>query len=322
MNATDIKKVACTGSVLMGSSFATNFAMRGYDVCVFNLRKPRLEEAREIIHSNLSFLAQKEILADADVSDIEARVRYTTDIKEAVEDVQFIQEQFPEKYEVKREMLSEVEKYTSPESIIASSTSGLLITEIQKGLKYPERVVGGHPFNPPHLIPLVEVVKGERTSNQTVKCAYDFYKLLGKEPVILHKEVSGFIANRLLAALHRECTDLVMNGVCTVEDVDKAFTFGPGLRMAIMGPNLVLHLGGGKVGGIRSLMSALHDSNAARLEEMARWTTEPEEWPDIAEEGVLKEIENRSPSEGRTIEEIARYRDDMLIEILRLHKKL
>ena len=322
MKATEVKKVVCAGAGVIGSSFATNYAMKGYKVCVFNVRPQRLEEAREQIHNNLTFLAAKGILKAEDVAGMEANVSYSTDANEAFSDAQFIQEQFPEKYEVKREMLAEIEKYAPADAVIASSTSGLLITEMAKGMTNPERLVGGHPYNPPHLIPLVEVVKGDESSEEAVQCAYDLYKMLGKEPVKLNKEVNGYIANRLQVALYRECIDLVMKGVCSVEDVDKAFTFGPGLRLAIMGPNLVFHLGGGKMGGIRGLLSALHDSTAMRLKDMAYWTEEPMEWPEVAEAGVLEEIEHRDPAIGKTIPEIALYRDNMLLEILKLHGKL
>ena len=218
-------------------------------------------------------------------------------------------------------MLAEIEKYTLPDTIIASSTSGLLITEIAKFAKYPGRCIGGHPYNPPHLIPLVEITKGEKSSPEAVKCAFDFYALLGKEPVILHKETLGFIANRLQMALYREAIDLVVRGVCSVEDIDKAVLFGPGLRFGIMGPNLIFHLGGGAQ-GIKGLLTHLHDSGELWLKDMARWTTEPEGWPDMAQEGVLCEIENRPAEFGKTTEEIIEFRDNMLTELLKLHKKL
>jgi carnitine 3-dehydrogenase len=322
MKPTDIKKVVCAGAGVIGSGFATNFAMKGIPVVIFNVRAPRLEEAKKQINKNLEFLVSKGVLKKKEIENIVKHVSYTTNLEEAVKDAQFIQEQFPEKYEIKKEMLAEIEKYAPADTIIASSTSGLLITEMAKGMKHPERLVCGHPFNPPHLIPLVEVVKGEKTSDEVLKCTYDFYKLLGKEPVILNKEVLGFIANRLQLAMYREAEQLVLDGVCSVEDIDKSVTFGPGLRWAIMGPNLIFHLGGGAMGGIKGLLTALHDSAAMRLKDMANWTEEPIEWPEVAEKGVLEEIEHRTPETGNTIPEIAQFRDDMLIALLKLHKKL
>lgn len=321
MKYTDIKKIACVGAGTIGSSWATNFAMKGYVVCVYDINEEQLNIARENVQKNLDLLQEKEVLSAQEVVDTKELVSYTTNLKEAVSDAQFIQESGPENYDIKNSVLTSVEEFTGEDTIIASSTSGLYITEIAKILKNPGRCVGGHPYNPPHLMPLVEVVKGEATDEEAFDCAYDFYKALGKEPVKLNKEVSGFISNRLQVALYREAIDLVMNGVCSVEDMDKAVVYGPGLRWGIMGPNLIFHLGAGDL-GIRGLLTKLHDSTAMRLKEMARWTEEPAEWPEVAEAGVLLEAANRSGEQGRTIPEMISYRDDMLIEYLKLHKKL
>lgn len=320
MEAAAIKKIACVGAGLIGSSWATNFAMRRYPVCVFDISDGQLAAARQNISSNFAFLVRKGIFAAAEAAHLEGLVSYTTRLDEAVGDVQFIQESCPENYEIKRQLLAEAEKFTAKDTIIASSTSGLLITEIAKNANHPERCIGGHPYNPPHLIPLVEITKGEQTSAEVVECAYGFYSLLGKEPVILHKETLGFIANRLQMALYREAIDLVMRGVCSVEDIDKAVVFGPGLRFAILGPNLLFHLGGGAQ-GIKGLLTRLR-SGDLWLKDMARWIKEPEEWPDMAQDGVLREIENRPAETGRTTEEIKEFRDNMLIELLKLHHKL
>ncbi|MGA2228975.1 MAG: 3-hydroxyacyl-CoA dehydrogenase family protein, partial [Syntrophobacteraceae bacterium] len=178
-----------------------------------------------------------------------------------------------------------------------------------------------HPWNPPHLIPLVEITKAQETNEETVKRTCDFYISLGKEPVVLQKESLGFISNRLSMALYREAADLVMRGVCSVEDIDKAVNFGPGLRYALMGPNLIYQLGGG-VHGIQGLLKHLENSVALWLEDMAAWKKWPPEWSEIAQEGVNKEMANRSPEQGRTNEEIARWRNDGLIEILKFLKKI
>ncbi|MCM8711243.1 3-hydroxyacyl-CoA dehydrogenase family protein [Clostridium sp. SYSU_GA19001] len=321
MKAEDIKNIACVGAGVIGAGWATNFAMKGYSVAVFDISPESLKKAESIIEKNLQYLADKDLIKKEDIKAIKNKVKYTTDLKEAVEDAQFIQESGPERYDIKEQMLKEIEKYTSKETIIASSTSGLLISEIAKNAVYPERCIGGHPYNPPHLIPLVEITKGEKSSDEAAKTAYDFYAALNKEPVILQKETVGFIANRLQLALYREAIDLVVRGVCTVEDVDKATLYGPGLRLGVMGPNLIFHLGAGEQ-GIRGLLTSLHDSSAARLKDMANWVEEPEGWPDIAEEGVLKEIENRPQETGKTIPELIKFRDDMLIELLKLHKKI
>ncbi|MGI9952771.1 3-hydroxyacyl-CoA dehydrogenase family protein [Moorellaceae bacterium AZ2] len=321
MDVKDIKRVSCLGAGVIGASWATNFLMKGMPVVVYTRRPESLERIRNAIQKNLGFLVKKNVLAQDFVKQALEMVEYTTDIKTAVQGVQFIQESLPEDYDLKKAVLGEVEEYTDPSTIIATSTSGLLISEIAKPLRYPERFLGGHPYNPPHLIPLVEIIKGERTSDEAVQTAYDFYAKLGKEPVVLKKEVVGFIANRLQLALYREAIDLVVRGVCSVEDIDKAVVYGPGLRYAALGPNLAYHLGGGEK-GIKGLMSALKESTEMRLRDLAVWTKEPEGWPDIAYQGVLEEIEHRPPELGKKVEEIAEFRDNVLIELLKLHRKL
>ncbi|MBP2643595.1 MAG: 3-hydroxyacyl-CoA dehydrogenase [Firmicutes bacterium] len=321
MNAAQIKKAACVGAGVIGSSWATNFALRGYPVCIYDINQEQLDIARKNVASNIAFLVDKKVITKDEGAQAQQRVSYTTNMEEAVKDVQFIQESGPEKYEIKRTVVAEIEKYTAADTIIASSTSGLLITEIAKLAKHPERFVGGHPYNPPHLIPLVEITKGEKTSSEALQGAYDFYTKIGKEPVILNKETLGFIANRLQLALAREFMDLILTGVCTVEDIDKALLFGPGLRMAILGPILTMHLGGG-AGGARGLYTMIRESSQMWLKDMAHWTDIPLEWPEVAHEGVLKELENRSAEFGKTPEEIIKFRDNMLIEILKMHKKL
>ena len=181
--------------------------------------------------------------------------------------------------------------------------------------------MGGHPYNPPHLIPLVEITKGDKTAPEVVETAYAFYQRMGKEPVILHKESMGFIANRLQAALNRELVDLVMRGVCSVEDVDKACTFGPGLRWGIMGQTLIAHLGGGEK-GIKGMIELTQSSSRAMNGSLANWSEMPEGWADAAQKGVLAAIAHRTPEQGRDLPSLIAYRDHMLVELLKLHKKL
>ncbi|MEJ8553367.1 3-hydroxyacyl-CoA dehydrogenase family protein [Tepidibacter sp. Z1-5] len=321
MKATEIKKIACIGSGVIGASWATNFIMKGYPVNVYDIKQEQLELAKSNIDNNLKFLFEEKILTAEEVEKAKSLVNYTTSMKEAVSDVQFIQESGPERYEIKHAILDELEKYTSPETIYASSTSGLLITEIAKNAKHPERCIGAHPYNPPHLIPLVELSKGEKSSEEAVKTASDFFKLLGKEPITLQKEALGFISNRLQVALYREVIELVMRGVCTVEDIDKAVCFGPGLRYGTMGPNLIFQLGGGPH-GIKGIMKHIGPSVELWLNDMASWTKVPEEWADIAHEGVVEEMANREPEFGQNNEDLTKFRDRMLIDLLKLHKKL
>jgi 3-hydroxybutyryl-CoA dehydrogenase len=152
-----------------------------------------------------------------------------------VVDVQLVQESVAENYEIKQQVFKELDSYTQPDAILASSSSGLLMTPIQQVTNHPGRCLIAHPFNPPHLIPLVELVPGDKTDELTVLRMKDFYEKLGKVPVVLKKAVPGHIANRLALALWREAVDLVIQGIASVEDVDKAVSAGPGLRWAVMG---------------------------------------------------------------------------------------
>jgi 3-hydroxyacyl-CoA dehydrogenase len=316
-----IKKTACLGSGIIGSSWGTSFALKGYDVALYDNAADALTLAKQRIETNLKSLVKNGALADSQIPQIMARVSYTDKIAEAVTGAQFIQENVVENYEAKHAIVAETEKYAPPDAIFASSTSGLLITEIAKHAKNPERFIGAHPYNPPHLIPLVEITKGEKTSAEAVQAGKDFYISLGKEPVVLNKEALGFISNRLQQAVVREICELVMRGVCSVEDADKALTFGPGLRWAIMGPTLIFHLGGGK-GGIDGLMKMTESSVKLWLEDMARWTAYPPGWGSRVRKELDESIPKRPPEIGNSVESLAEYRDKMLIALLKLHNKL
>jgi 3-hydroxyacyl-CoA dehydrogenase len=321
MKKPEIRKTAVLGGGLIGSSWATNFIWKGVSVNIYDISDEILKTSRNRIRANLEYLVSKGILTAGEMDAALDRAKYTMNLGEAVKDVQFLQECVLENYEVKQNLLAEVDKHAPADAVFASSTSGLLITEITKGSKHPDRCLGAHPYNPPHLIPLVEISKGQNTSEETVKRACDFYKSLGKEPIVLRKEALGFISNRLSMALYREAADLVMRGVCSVEDIDKAVNFGPGLRYALMGPNLIYQLGGGQH-GIQGLLRHVESSVQLWLEDMAVWKKWPPGWHETAQEGVNTAMANRPPEQGRTNEEIARWRDDGLIEILKFLKKI
>lgn len=321
MKANEIKKVSCVGSGVIGYSWALYFALKKLNTTVYDIKQESLDLAKERIHESLKSLIKNEVITQKESEEIEARITYTTSMEEAVKDVKFIVESGPENYEIKRSIVSEIEKYTSDETIITSSTSGLLITEIARDAKHPERFIGAHPYNPPHLIPLVEITKGDKTSEEIVETAKGFFTMIGKEPVVLQKEALGFICNRIQMALYREVCQLVMDGVCSIEDADKAVTFGPGLRWGIMGPSLVFQLGGGKV-GIDGLLKHLGPSINLWLNDMADFKEFPEEFGKIARDGVEEEMKNRSAEIGNDDTSLAEYRDKMLIEMLKLHKKL
>lgn len=304
------------GGGIIGSSWATNFLWKDLPVNIYDISDECLQTARNRVRANLDFLVDKGIVAPEEKEKALGRASYTTCLEEALCGVHFVQEAAPDDFEVKQDLLAEVDRYVSPDVIFASSTSGLSITEIATDSAYPERCVVAHPYDPAHLIPLVEIGKGKETSEETVQKTCDFFQSIGKVPIVLKKEAFGFIANRLAAALYREAVDLVMCGACSLEDVDKAISLGPGIRYFLTGPNLGCHLKGG-LQGIRGLLTRIGPAVEWWWEDMATWYKWPAGWIDKAHEEVLQAIENRDPATGRTPEEISRWRDDGLLMILR-----
>lgn len=321
MEVKNIRKVACVGAGVIGYSWALYYSLKNLSVTVYDLTEDKLELAKKRIHESLLNLKKNNVVQESEILEIESRITYTTSIEEAVKDVQFITESGPENYKVKQKMVEEIEKYTADDTIIASSTSGLLVSEIAKNAQHPERFIGAHPYNPPHLIPLVELTKSDKTDEKILKVAKEFYQSIDKEPVVLQKEALGFICNRIQMAVYREVCSLVMNGVCTIEDADKAVTYGPGLRWAIMGPSLIFELGGGQ-GHIDGLMKHLNSSISLWLHDMADFKDFPDEFPDIARKGVEEAMKNRPAEIGNDDQSLTEYRDKMLIELLKLHNKL
>ena len=318
----NIKNVTVLGGGgLIGSGLAVNFAWKDLSVVIYDITDAALQTGRNRVGATLSYLAAQRIMTSADAEEALGRVSYTTDMAEAVKDAEFIQEAAVEQYAVKKELLTQVDRHASPTAVFASSTSGLLISEITKDSEHPERCVGAHPYNPPYLIPLVEIAKGEKTSEEAVAKTYELYRSIGKEPIILQKEALGFIANRLQVALYREAIDIVRRGICSVEDVDKALCFGPGLRFALMGANLVFQLAGGPY-GITGALKHMGPSVELWWADMADWKKMPQGWIEQAQQGVNAEMENRPADQGRTTEEISKWRDTRLIELLKMLKKI
>ena len=320
MKPEEIKRVACVGGGVIGSSWAIQFAMKGLDVVLYDINDEQLAKSQAQMHKSLDALEQFKAVTPQQRQEIADQVKLTTSMEEAVKDAQFIQESGPERLEIKQSILAQAEQFASPEAVYASSTSGLLISDIAAKAAHPERCVGAHPYNPPHLIPLVELTSGDKTDPGLLQLAYDFYQSIGKEAVLLRRECPGFIANRLQLALYREVQDLVMRGVCSVEDADKALVYGPGLRWAIFGHNMIMQLG--NPGGLTGMVQMLGNSGDRWLADMASWTHQPDNWAEVAQPGVDKEMANFPDHIGHTNEDCAKYRDQMLIELLKLHRKL
>ncbi len=320
MQASDIQRVACLGGGVIGASWALAFAMHGLDTVLYDINDEQLEKSRAQLEKSLDALEAYGAVTPEQRAEIASRVRFTADMAEAVTGARFIQESGPERLNIKRSILAQAERYASPDAIYASSTSGLLISDIAAEAAHPERCVGAHPYNPPHLIPLVELTKGETTADWALDCAKAFYHTIGKEPVVLRRECPGFIANRLQLALFREVQDLVVRGVCSPEDADKALVYGPGLRWAIFGHHMIMQLG--NPGGFTGMQQMLGSSGDVWLADMASWTHQPEHYAELVQPGIDAEMANFPEHIGHTNAECIAYRDKMLIELLKLHRKL
>jgi 3-hydroxyacyl-CoA dehydrogenase len=241
----------------------------------------------------------------------QANLSFTPELAAAVRGADLIQENGPERIEFKKKLYGQLDELLPPEVIIASSSSGLTMSEIQSGCgSHPERCVIGHPFNPPHLVPLVEIVGGAKTSEETIQRVSEFYTAMGKRTIRLHKEVPGHVANRLQSALSREVYHLVADGVVSAADADTALCWGPGLRWGIMGSLLLNHLGGGQ-GGIEHFFEQFTGPMTAWWKVLGQPVLTPEVQRKLID-SVRAEVGSRS------IDELAAERDDMLLGLLEL----
>lgn len=301
--------VAVVGAGNTGASWAGLFAAHGYGVRLFDTEPGALEPALGRALAAARFLVDKGLARPEPARLGMANLRSSLRLDDAVTGVVLIQECVREDLALKREVFAEISRVAPEEALIASSSSGLSITEIQKNSYLPGRTLAAHPYNPPHLIPLVELAPGALTTGRTLDQARDFYLRVGMEPVSLSRDIPGYIANRLSAALWREAIELVRAGVATVEEVDTAVRYGPGLRWAVMGPHLIYHLGGGTA-GLRGHMSHLASSKEGMLRDLATWTTFPADAVDLLADGVEAEVG------GRTIAELEAERDEALASVL------
>jgi 3-hydroxyacyl-CoA dehydrogenase len=305
-----IQNIAIVGTGVIGASWAALYLARGLNVTATdpapnaeaNLRKFIDAAWKDLTVIGLSPHASRDHL------------KFTTDMKKALADADLVQESGPERQDFKIKLFADMDAATPEDTIIASSSSGLTMSVMQSACKHPERCVTGHPFNPPHIVPLVEVVAGAKTSPETVERAIAFYTSIGKKPIHVRKEVVGHVANRLQAALYREIVYLIDQGVLDVADSDVAVCWGPGLRWGLMGPNLLFHLGGGQ-GGIQHFMEQFTGPLAAWWKDLGTITDFSPEVKQTIVNGVLKE------ANGRSIAELERERDGMLLELLATRSK-
>jgi carnitine 3-dehydrogenase len=299
-------RIAVVGTGVIGASWAAYFLAKGFDVAATDPAAGAENRLRTLVDGFWPALEHVGLAAGASRS----RLRFDPDIMGAVEGCAFIQENGPERVDVKRDLLAKISAAAPSDSLIATSSSGILISDIQDAAACPERVLLGHPFNPPHLMPLVEVVGGRLTSADAIEKALAFYKSIGKKPIHIRREVKGYVANRLQAALWREAFYLVEQGIASVEDVDAAIAHGPGLRWALLGPFLNLHMSGG-AGGIAHVLEHLGPP-------MESW------WRDLGDVTLNDELDGaivRGVTEelgGADLAHLTSQRDRVLLALLQL----
>jgi carnitine 3-dehydrogenase len=301
-----IQRIAIVGTGVIGASWAADYLAHGFDVIATDPGPNAKANLRKYVDDAWESLSTIGLSSGASRD----RLHFTSDMKEAVAAADFVQENAPERPDFKIKLFADLDDATPPDSIIASSSSGITMDVIQSGCKRPERCVIGHPFNPPHIIPLVEVVGGAKTSEETIKRAIEFYAAIGKKPVRLYKALPGHVANRFQAALYKEVLYLVQEGVLSVEDADTAISYGPGLRWGVMGPSLQWHLGGG-ANGIHHFMEHLMPPLAGMIKTLSS--------PDVTDalkqsvvDGVTKEAGTRS------VDELAKRENEVLVGLLAL----
>ncbi|CAM5248730.1 MULTISPECIES: 3-hydroxyacyl-CoA dehydrogenase NAD-binding domain-containing protein [Streptomyces] len=306
----EVRRVACVGAGVIGGGWVAHFLARGYDVTAWDPAPDAEEKLRRLVDAAWPALTQIG-LADGASPD---RLTVAATVEEAVADAQFVQESAPEKLELKRSLLAQLDAAAPPGVVIASSTSGYPMTDMQTEAADPGRLVVGHPFNPPYLIPLVEVVGGKQTDATTVEWASRFYKVAGKSVITMERELPGFIANRLQEALWREALHMVAGGEATVKEIDDSITEGPGLRWAFMGPCLTFALAGGEGG-----MGHMLDHFGPSLK--SPWTRlEAPELDDTLRAAMVDGCDEAAG--GRTIAQLVAERDQGVIDVLRATGRL
>lgn len=300
-----VKRVAVVATGVIGASWAAYFLAQGLDVEATDPAEGAEQRLHDAVGRHWPALEQQGLAPGASM----ARLRFHARLEDAVAQADFVQENGPEREDFKADLMRRIDAAAPPHAIVASSSSGLSVSAMQAQCARPERIVLGHPFNPPHMIPLVEVGGGEKTSPEAIAAAMAFYTAIGKRPIHVRREVRGHIANRLQAALWREAFHLVNEGVASVADIDTAIAQGPGLRWALMGPFMNLHLSGGD-GGMAHLLAHLGGP-------IEGW------WDDLGAPRMTPELQRRvvegvdQALGGRTQAELAQARDVVLIGLLR-----
>jgi len=303
-----IRRIAIVGTGLIGASWAAYYLARGFDVVATDPAPNAEASLRKYVEEAWELLTEAGLSTGASRD----RLEFASSMQEALADADFVQENGPERPDFKAKLFADMDDATPADSILASSSSSLTMDVIQSLCKRPERCVIGHPFNPPHIIPLVEIVGGAKTSEETIDRAMAFYGSIGKKPIRLYKALPGHVANRLQAALYKEILYLVQEGVLSVEDADIAVCYGPGLRWGVMGPSLQWHVGGGS-GGIHHFMEHLMGPLTGMMSVLGTPQV-TDELKQIIVDGVAGEAGNQS------VDLLAREENKVLVGLLALRK--
>ncbi len=305
-----VRRIAIVGTGVIGASWAAEFLAHGFDVVATDPAPNAEQNLRKYIDAAWPALTAKGLVKNGS----RERLSFSSDLKETVSRADFVQENGPERPDFKIKLFAEIDAATPTDSITASSSSGITMSVTQSACAHPERCVIGHPFNPPHMVPLVEVVGGTKTSPEAIRRAIEFYAAIGKKPIHLRKEVVGHVANRLQAAVYREVVNLIHLGVVDVADADTAVSWGPGLRWGVMGPTMLFHLAGGE-GGIQHFMDHLSGPVASWWKDLAGFT----DWPEGSKKTIVEGI--KETAGGRSIDELARLRDEVLLQLVQIRMK-
>ncbi|WP_439647409.1 3-hydroxyacyl-CoA dehydrogenase NAD-binding domain-containing protein [Aquibacillus saliphilus] len=301
-----MKRVAVIGTGVIGNGWIARFLGQGYDVIAFDPAEGAEERTRQVVKNVWSSIEQLGLKKGASQN----RLTFVQTIEEAVADADLIQENVPERLDVKKSVLTSIDQYAKPEAIIGSSTSGIMASTLQEGLTYPGRVIVAHPFNPVYILPLVELVGGKATDASVMERAKSYYQSIQMKPLVINKEIEGHVADRLMEALWREALHLVNDGVATTEEIDAAIIYGAGLRWAQMGPFLTFHLAGGDQ-GMRHMLEQF--GPALKLP----WTKL--EAPELTEDLKEKVIEGCESHAGdASISELESKRNEFLVKLLDL----
>ena len=307
---TNIRNVAIVGTGLIGASWTAQYLASGFDVIATDPAPDAEVNLRKWVDDAWELLSGAGLASGASRD----RLTFTPDLNAALSKADFVQESVPERLMLKAKVFSQMDEVAPPETILASSASGITMDAIQSSCKHhPERCVIGHPFNPPHVIPLVEVVGGAKTSEAAIERTMTFYASIGKKPIRLRKAVPGHVGNRLQAALYREILYLIQQGVVSVEDADVAISYGLGLRWGVMGPSLQWHLAGG-AGGIQQFVRQFMEGFAGLMKKLEM----PDVTPGLMQtiiDGVLKE------ANGQSVEQLAEAENKIVLELLALRAK-